>query len=354
MSESALPGGSNNHVVRVGPTVLRSASPRTAAVGDLLRLFETSGWSGAPHYRGIDAQGREVLTYLEGHTAWEREQPPAVYADESLVRVARLVRAFHDVTAGTELAGSHEVVCHNDLSPKNTVYRLVRGALRPVSFVDGDLAAPGARIHDVAHVCGQFLGLGPGEADMSETTRRLRRIADSYGLVERTDLVSVILWWQDRCWRGIEAGAEAGTPAMIRLREAGTVTEAREAYQRDSESPGRMGARLPLTAVVTPHEQAGACGTESRTPGSSPQPKETRAAAHDGVQRGRAGVNGEDAREPTSGNASPQRPLHPYAPTIITTKTRRVTSAIDGEPPAATRATNTRGERDIRHRTQAR
>jgi hypothetical protein len=59
----------------------------------------------------------------------------------------------------------------------------------------------------------------------------LRLIADSYGLVERSDLVSVILWWQDRCWRGIEAAADSGDPAMIRLRDAGAVTEVQQAYQ---------------------------------------------------------------------------------------------------------------------------
>ncbi|MGV4986738.1 hypothetical protein ACVB8X_12925 [Streptomyces sp. NRAIS4] len=62
-------------------------------------------------------------------------------SDESLVAVARLLREFHDLTAGTALAGDHEVVCHNDLSPMNTVYRPVSGSLRPTAFIDWDLAA---------------------------------------------------------------------------------------------------------------------------------------------------------------------------------------------------------------------
>ncbi len=67
-----------------------------------------------------------------------------------------MVREFHDLTAGTPLARGAEVVCHNDLSPKNTVYRGDDGAvLMPAAFLDWDLAAPGERIHDVAHVCWQ-------------------------------------------------------------------------------------------------------------------------------------------------------------------------------------------------------
>lgn len=231
MSESSLPGGFINHVVRVGATVRRPASASSRFIGDLLKMLEASGWPGAPRYYGIDEEGREILTYLDGHVAWEPRQPSAVHSDESLLRVAQLVREFHDLTAGTALAGSHEVVCHNDLSPKNTVYRPVAGALRPVALIDWDLAAPGARIHDVAHVCWQYLGLGPSVGDVPDAARRLRLIADSYELVDRRDLVTTILWWQDRCWRGIEAAAVSGDPAMIRLRANGVVTQVQEAYQ---------------------------------------------------------------------------------------------------------------------------
>ncbi|MGW4026605.1 phosphotransferase [Streptomyces sp. NPDC005009] len=231
MSERSLPGGFVNAVVRVGDTVRRPASARTEFVGDLLRLFAAGGWSGAPRLLGVDEKGREVLGYLDGHVAWEPQQPAAVSSDESLAAVARLVRQFHDLTAGTALAGEREVVCHNDLSPKNTVYRLVNGELRPTAFIDWDLAAPGDRIHDVAHVCWQYVGLGPEVADAGGAARRMRLIADSYGLSNRKRLVSTVLWWQDRCWRGIETGADAGDVAMVGLRDAGVVREVQGAYQ---------------------------------------------------------------------------------------------------------------------------
>ncbi|MEV4002320.1 phosphotransferase [Actinomadura sp. NPDC049753] len=124
-----------------------------------------------------------------------------------------------------------EVACHNDLSPKNTVYRELGAGLRPVAFIDWDLAAPGRRIHDVAHVCWQYVRLGPGVSDVGEAARRVRLVCDAYGLVDRSELVDVILWWQDRCWRGIAAVAEAGDPAMDRLRGAGVVGEVQAAYR---------------------------------------------------------------------------------------------------------------------------
>ncbi|GAA3352070.1 hypothetical protein GCM10020358_84920 [Amorphoplanes nipponensis] len=150
----------------------------------------------------------------------------APVGDDALAAVARLVRAFHDLTAGSALAGDQEVVCHHDLSPANTVFR----AGMPVAFIDWDLAGPGLRVQDVAHVCWQFVPLGPGVAP-AEAGRRVRVVARAYGWGDLAVLVDTVLWWQDRCWRGIEAGADAGVPAMVRLREAGVVSRVRAAYE---------------------------------------------------------------------------------------------------------------------------
>jgi len=237
VSEYPLRGGSVSTVVRVGDTVRRQ--PGRRFVRELLGFFERSGWGGAPRFLGVDEQGREILTFVDGYVPWqERDAPSApsasgasgVAAEASLVRVAELVREFHDLTAGTPLAGEAEVVCHNDLTPNNTVYSCGGVGLRPVAFIDWDLAAPGRRIHDVAHVCWQYLGLGPGAA-AGPAARGIRLICDAYRLDGRDGIVDVIMWWQDRCWRGIQAGADAGDPAMVRLRDDGAVREVRAAFE---------------------------------------------------------------------------------------------------------------------------
>jgi aminoglycoside phosphotransferase (APT) family kinase protein len=138
------------------------------------------------------------------------------------------------------------VVCHNDLSPKNTVYRSSGPGLTPAAFIDWDIAAPGRRIDDVAHVCWQYLGLGPALAlDVAEAGRRMRVICDACGLADRSGLAETILWWQDRCWRGIDAGAAAGDPAMIRLRDDGAAQSVRDAFDWVS------GHRAELAAYVS-------------------------------------------------------------------------------------------------------
>jgi hypothetical protein len=222
----------------IDPGVTRASSLSSVSVKGprafahrLLDFFAERGWAGAPQFLGTDELGREVLSYLDGHVAWEAEQPPDVRSERSLTRIAGLVREFHDLTAGSTLAGDAEVVCHNDLSPKNTVYRDLGAGLHPVAFIDWDLAAPGRRVHDVAFMCWQYLDLGPGITEVSDAISGIRMLCDAYRLAERGDLVETILWWQDRCWRGIQASAAAGTPSGLALRDAGAITEVRNAWQ---------------------------------------------------------------------------------------------------------------------------
>lgn len=228
--EEVLAGGYVNVVVRIGDTVRRSTSERVEFCHALLQFLEARRWAGSPRLLGTDEQGREILSFLDGHCAYAREQPAGVRSDESLIRVAELVRELHDLTAGSALAGDAEVVCHNDLSPKNTIYRPTPEGYRPMAFIDWDQAAPGPRLHDVAHMCWQFLDLGPFRPDVEEPARRVRMMCDAYGLHDRSGLVDTILWWQDRCWRGIESKAAAGDEAMQRIVAVGGPGMVRDAY----------------------------------------------------------------------------------------------------------------------------
>jgi hypothetical protein len=72
--------------------------------------------------------------------------------------------------------------------------------------------------------------------------------------------VETILWWQDRCWRGIDAGAEAGNPAMARLRASGAVRSVRAAYDWSSSTgPGSKQPWPGSTAEQVPGGRWPAC-----------------------------------------------------------------------------------------------
>jgi hypothetical protein len=195
-------------VSRVGNTVRRPTGLHTPFVHSLLRHLEV-GFEGAPRVLGIDERGREILTFIEGYV------PPdlATSSDEQLVRAAALIRHFHDATAGSALAGAEEVVCHNDLSPCNTVF--VKGM--PAAFIDFDEAAPGTRSQDLGYAMWLFLDLGPDGADTRTQGRRIRTMCEAYGIGSEFDALSAIVHSQratlKRSLSRLHSGGSAGSVA---------------------------------------------------------------------------------------------------------------------------------------------
>jgi Ser/Thr protein kinase RdoA (MazF antagonist) len=121
-------------VVRVGDTVRRPTGPHSAFVHQLLEHLEAVGFDAAPRLLGTDAHGREVFSFLRGEVPADLDY----FTDEQLADAFRLLRRFHDATAGSSLAAGADIVCHGDISPCNTVFR----DGRPVALIDFDAAAP--------------------------------------------------------------------------------------------------------------------------------------------------------------------------------------------------------------------
>ncbi len=205
--ETQLSGGNSSSVVRVEGTVRRATGPWSPGVHALLLYLETQGFSDAPGFLGLDAQGREILTFIAGEVG---NYPLAHYmwSDEVLVDVARLIRRYHDATIGFIAPGEarwqiiypdrsqHEVLCHNDLAPYNTVY--VDG--KPQALIDFDNAGPGPRAWDLAHAAYRFVPLAhlnspemqrEGVTDRRTQGRRLQLFCDGYSISARAVLEMV-------------------------------------------------------------------------------------------------------------------------------------------------------------------
>jgi hypothetical protein len=68
VAEQPLDGGIANagQVVRVGPHVLRPASPHSESIHSFLRAVRRAGFEGASLPVGIDEDGRERLVFIDG------------------------------------------------------------------------------------------------------------------------------------------------------------------------------------------------------------------------------------------------------------------------------------------------
>lgn len=172
MDEQILPGGLTQRVVRIGDTVRRQPRANSSFVCSLLARLEAAGFGDVPRWLGVDEQGREIFSYVEGDVPLELGHFP----EPVFCAAARFIRRFHDATAPFVSGG--RVVCHNDLSPCNFAFR--EGL--PAAIIDFDLAAEGERLFDLGFAAWTWLDFG-NEDDYTPVSQaqRLRAFAAAYG-----------------------------------------------------------------------------------------------------------------------------------------------------------------------------
>jgi Phosphotransferase enzyme family len=255
LPEVPLAGGDvTEGVVRVGDTVRRTIGPNAPFVHALLRYLEEAGFEGAPRFLGVDAAGREVLTFLPGEVAG-RPRPGWVADEGRLASVGRLMRAYHEAVAGfvapegvapeRVFTGAPElpplppypveVVGHMDYTPDNIVFR----GGEAVGLIDFDLAKPVTRTDEVGNAMLYWAPLtDPVDVDPVlrgvDVPRRCRVLADAYGMseVDRSRLVEVAVLRTRRAWISMRRLAEERGGGWARMwREGvGDVIKRREAW----------------------------------------------------------------------------------------------------------------------------
>jgi Ser/Thr protein kinase RdoA (MazF antagonist) len=240
-----LLGGTANHgrVVRVGDTVRRPVRDTSPATRALLEHLAAVGFDGAPRYLGIDAEGREVLSYVPGH-AVTPPYPDWALGEDALRSVAYLLRALHDAVEGFD-AQAHVwprpvpapfrtlLTTHNDPNLHNVVFR----GGRAVALIDFDLASPGSRVWDVAAAARLWAPLRT-DADVDDRRRgrsleRLSTFVDAYGLdpAERGLLPEAVLAAHDWIYALVSEKAGDGHEAFGQYWREGASDRARRSRE---------------------------------------------------------------------------------------------------------------------------
>lgn len=184
--EQILKGGrSNAVVVKVGDTIHRTIGKNSEFVHSLLKLLEEKGFHYASRFLGIDEQGREILSFIDGEVSHTKID----WTDENLIKMTQIIKEFHDSTAGSNLADGKEVVCHRDIAPWNTV---VKDAI-PVGLIDFDGASPGNRIDDLAYFLWTFLELGNDLILVETQANKMKLLCNVYGYDNKKSLIDSIL-----------------------------------------------------------------------------------------------------------------------------------------------------------------
>lgn len=232
VEELAL-GGNLSASVRVGDTVRRRAARWTPAVHALLEHLQRTGFDAAPRPLGFDDRGRAVLQFIPGevHEGWPDPMPRWIYEDEAtLIGAAQLLRRYHDACAGfvappdarwrIVAPGEHEVICHNDWSPSNALFR---GRI-PVVMLDWDGAGPGSRLGDVSLSAYGWVPLHPKQRiaqdlalTLPQRAARLATFCRAYGGVDPGAALDLLIELLPFHADNIQAEADAGDPGYTKL-----------------------------------------------------------------------------------------------------------------------------------------
>ncbi|MGW0705344.1 phosphotransferase [Streptomyces sp. NPDC002643] len=232
--EALVGGVANSGAVFRRGTVVDRPAPRSApALHTHLRALRRHGFDGAPLPVELTPDGRERLTYLPGEVALP-PFPRWVLTDEALMSVGRLLRRLHDASAAappdpradwpSDMADPEggPILCHNDVCPENVVFRDGRAT----ALIDFDLAAPGRPIWDLAMTARYWVPmLDPESAaplypsDALDAPRRLRVLADGYGLPsrERAELPEAVERATAVCRAFVETRVAQKDPTFVKL-----------------------------------------------------------------------------------------------------------------------------------------
>ena len=239
-----LPGGSGG-VWKVGRTVRRPTGAWTPAVHEYLAWLDGEGFGGIPKVSGIDPDGREIVSYIEGRGVPIDDE---VVLDKVLVEAVTWLREFHDIAedfapdgprvwrqTGSEPVACEvdQVICHNDPGAYNWIVQ----SGHFVAMIDWDLAGPGDPIEDLAFMCWTAIPLyRPIEA--GEVARRIDLVVDAYGGPGPIGLLNAVVARMTKATERIAAGIERGDPGMLNLAKRGEP-------QRTRDRVAAFEARLP-------------------------------------------------------------------------------------------------------------
>jgi len=223
-----LPGGNVTGAWRVGRTVRRAVGPWTPAVHALLHHL-VDRLDHVPRVEGMDARGREVLTYLPGRIV---DEDTELLTDAQLWSLTRWTRELHEAVSDFQHPGpwrfypvdEWSLIGHNDLGPYNVCF----DGDDLAGVFDWDLAGPSTPLMELAFLAWNGVPLRrPIEA--GEQARRLALMAEAYGEVSARQILEAVPGRIRLVLSGIPAAAAAGDPGMQNLVAFGEPERSRRA-----------------------------------------------------------------------------------------------------------------------------
>lgn len=180
-------GRSTKGVVKVGDTVRRPHKRESDYANQVLVFLEEMKFLPAPCYLGQDKQKRHVYTYIDGYVPDEI----GFTTNKQLIQFVKIVRQFHDLSVLFP-KNTKEVLCHNDLSPCNTVFQNDI----PIGIIDWDSVSEGERWEDLTYIFWLWINIGSHNRVTKTILEQINGALKAYGADDNTrmDFSDKLLW----------------------------------------------------------------------------------------------------------------------------------------------------------------
>ncbi|MEK4373223.1 MULTISPECIES: phosphotransferase [unclassified Bacillus (in: firmicutes)] len=245
--EELLTGGNVSNVYRSGDTVRREVKSDNINIRKLLKHLEKKNFSYAPKFLGVDEQGREVLSFIDG-VAGHDPLKEYMCTHDVLKEIASMLRLYHDAVQDFSISddwermdntpNNIEVVCHNDFAMYNIIFK----DKKPVGIIDFDVAAPGPRLWDIAYTLytcvplSRFFRTETGEVvnylsldHADQIKHRVKLFFESYGEEIAEDYLDMVLLRLEGICQYMKRQACEGDIAFQNMIQEGHL----EHYQKD-------------------------------------------------------------------------------------------------------------------------
>jgi hypothetical protein len=190
--EIILTGGKvTKNVTKKGKFVYRSCCKNFTFVHNVLLWIEKKNPAIAPHFIGLAEDGREIITFLEGHSPDNLGDRPL----EQLYNAGKLIKTLHELLSDFPGCIQGQTVCHYDLSPCNFMFH----DDIPYAVFDWDAAKIGEPMDDLAYAMWMWCDIGNKEQSIELAKVKIGSMMDGYG-IKKFDISGKIIEQMDRVY----------------------------------------------------------------------------------------------------------------------------------------------------------
>jgi thiamine kinase-like enzyme len=194
-TEIALEGGRvTSSVTRKGNYVYRACCSNSPFVHKILKWIESKDSTIIPHFIGINDDGREIITFLEGQAPKDLGD----FSEKQLFEAGKLIKYLHIILADYPDCKKGQTVCHNDLSPCNFMF--INDI--PYAVFDWDAAAIGDPMDDLAYAVWMWCDIGNLEQSVEKVNAKIKNMIQGYD-AKQFDIKNKIINQIDRVGRSM-------------------------------------------------------------------------------------------------------------------------------------------------------